>query len=416
MKALKKIVAGVLTAVVSLVSLVGCTDKQAGLEYDEYKESVNNVVEVPVDEDKPSVADFDGQIVRTGGAYNFSKNMAFLGSDLVRTTSTTTEDAFTESSVTVTATVYPADANQNVDWWVEFMNASSTWATGKSVTDYVSVTTETAGSTTATVTCKRPFAEQIKLVCTSQENAEISDYRTIDFVQAVKSVSLTFGEDLPINFGGETSVPWEINPNGIGVGGDANVQIEMYQDYTLVDNTYAWDVDLISPQYYIDGTDNSGWGNGSTSYGLEGEEQDDDYLVLKTEGYFYSFYAGTRTYIRSIDCGVCRFENITNIVFDSSLLIRGGMFTYWHYVNGTDVDLRTIPYMCSSVVDGETIYDYVVLKYDYLDYLTENSLYTLRFTVSGAKNTYEYTSLIKVSEFTNNPVVKSVTLGDNVKF
>ena len=404
MKALKKIVAGVLTAVVSLVSLVGCTDKQAGLEYDEYKESVNNVVEVPVEEEKPSVADFDGQIVRTGGAYNFSKNMAFLGSDLVRTTSSTTEDAFTESSVTVTATVYPADANQNVDWWVEFMNASSTWASGKNVTDYVSVTTETAGSTTATVTCKRPFAEQIKLVCTSQENAEISDYRTIDFVQAVKSVSLTFGEDLPINFGGETSVSWEINPNGIGVGGDANVQIEMYQDYTLADNTYAWDIDLISPQYYIDGTDDK-------------DVLDcDGYFVLEYERGFYSYSLGTvdKT-VKRIDCGCFPFENITSMIFDYSFLIDERIFYYDHYRTVSDYYVGNIPALAYTYVDGVLTYDFNILE-GILDCKTENSLYTLRLTVAGAKNTYEYTSLIKVSEFTNKPVVKSVTLGDNVKF
>lgn len=414
MKALKKIVVGVLTAVVSLVSLVGCTDKQAGLEYDEYKESVNNVVEVPVDEDKPSVADFDGQIVRTGGAYNFSKNMAFLGSDLVRTTSTTTEDAFTESSVTVTATVYPADANQNVDWWVEFMNASSTWATGKSVTDYVSVTTETAGSTTATVTCKRPFAEQIKLVCTSQENAEISDYRTIDFVQAVKSVSLTFGDDLPINFGGETSVPWEVNPNGISVGGDANVQIEMYQDYTLVDNTYTWECDMIDPTYFETGEWNTSWGaeiyqDGSWYMSVEDDSFFDGKMKFKSDKSFH-FYIGPYGDVYNLDLGVCSVFNITKLNFDSQFITSsylsciyqtGGVGAQiYNYRKTLDFIFSDLDEMCTQLNSS----------------MQENSLYCLRFFVRGTKNTYEYTSLIKVSEFTNKPVVKSVTLGDNVIF
>lgn len=408
MKTIKKIVAGVLTAVVSLVGLVGCTDKQAGLEYDEYKGNVNNVIEVPVDEEKPSVADFDGQIVRTGGAYNFSKNMAFLGSDLVRTTSTTaTEETFTESSVTVTATVYPADANQNVDWRVEFMNASSTWATGKSVTDYVSVTTETAGSTTATVTCKRPFAEQIKLVCTSQENAEISDYRTVDFVQAVKSVSLTFGDDLPINFGGETAVSWELNENGIGMGGDANVQIEMYEDYTLSDNTYAWDIDLISPQYYYDGTDDA-------------DMFADGYLVFENGPGLYSYtdhVEDLEVVVTTIDCMCYPFEDITSLVFDRSLLTTFRVFCFRRYTSSTAYTTTSILTLIRAGA-GEDATDEAYYAYSegYFSCITENTLWTLRLTVAGEKNTYEDTSLIKVGKFTNNPLVKSVTLSDNVKF
>ena len=43
-----------------------------------------------------------------------------------------------ESAYTLTATVYPEDAaNKLLDWTVSFKNASSTWASGKKVTDYV---------------------------------------------------------------------------------------------------------------------------------------------------------------------------------------------------------------------------------------------------------------------------------------
>ena len=59
-----------------------------------------------------------------------------------------------EEGVTVNATVKPETAtNKQVDWAVSFVNPESEWATGKTVTDYVTVTPTADGSTTATVKC-----------------------------------------------------------------------------------------------------------------------------------------------------------------------------------------------------------------------------------------------------------------------
>lgn len=43
--------------------------------------------------------------------------------------------AQTESAYTLTASVYPEDAANKVDWTVSFTNAASAWASGKTVTD-----------------------------------------------------------------------------------------------------------------------------------------------------------------------------------------------------------------------------------------------------------------------------------------
>ena len=78
--------------------------------------------------------------------------------------------AIAESAYTLTATITPSDAgNKAVDWTVAFKNGSSTWATGKTVTDYVTVTPTSEGSLTARVECKAAFGSQIVVTVTSRE-------------------------------------------------------------------------------------------------------------------------------------------------------------------------------------------------------------------------------------------------------
>ena len=59
-----------------------------------------------------------------------------------------------ESAQQLTATITPSNAtNQKVDWTVKWKNASSSWANGKTVTDYVTVTPTSDGALTANVEC-----------------------------------------------------------------------------------------------------------------------------------------------------------------------------------------------------------------------------------------------------------------------
>ena len=118
------------------------------------------------------------------------------------------------------------------------------------------------------------------------------------------------------------------------------------------------------------------------------------------------FYSGASGYSERLDLGFCDIFNITTLKFDSEL-IDTSYLSFIFYSSGVGAQInkeRFVP----------TFSDNYCAKLN--SSMQENSLYCLRFFVRGTKNTYEYTSLIKVSEFTNNPVVKSVTLGDNVKF
>lgn len=102
--------------------------------------------------------------------------------------------AAAETAYTLTATVLPADTtNKKVDWSIAFKNASSTWASGKTVTDYVTVTPSADGALTAVVACLQPFGEQIKVTVTSQDNAEAKAEVSVDYVKRLTGAGLSIG-------------------------------------------------------------------------------------------------------------------------------------------------------------------------------------------------------------------------------
>lgn len=70
-------------------------------------------------------------------------------------------------SKTLTATVLPATAeNKAVDWTCDWADESNT----ANVSEYVTVTPETDGSTTATVTCFKAFTGNVVITATTREN------------------------------------------------------------------------------------------------------------------------------------------------------------------------------------------------------------------------------------------------------
>lgn len=98
------------------------------------------------------------------------------------------------SDVTLTATIEPADAtNQAVTWSAAFVNPSSTWATGKDVADYLTVTPASSGSLTATVSCAQPFGEKIRITVTSNDNPEAKATCTVDYAKRMTGFNVEFG-------------------------------------------------------------------------------------------------------------------------------------------------------------------------------------------------------------------------------
>ena len=97
-----------------------------------------------------------------------------------------------ETAYTLTATITPADAeNKKIDWSISFKNASSTWATGKTVTDYATVTPSSDGAMTAVVANVAAFGEQIVVKATSRDNSEAYASCTVEYLQRTTGYTLT---------------------------------------------------------------------------------------------------------------------------------------------------------------------------------------------------------------------------------
>ncbi len=151
--------------------------------------------ETPADEEQGGeeelpVLDDEGEEMESGVVHAMPKAMTFRTAASLA--ATPAAQAETYDSVTLTATVKPdSAADKTVDWAVAFVNPSSEWATGKTVTDYVTVTPQSDGSTTATVKCLQPFGEQIKITVTSRMNTEATASCTVDFAARPKYVILS---------------------------------------------------------------------------------------------------------------------------------------------------------------------------------------------------------------------------------
>ena len=95
-----------------------------------------------------------------------------------------------ESAIRLTASVTPANSdNKLIDWSVTWVNTYSEWATGKRVTDYVTVMPQSDGSLNATVECKQAFGEQVSVKAKSRFNSNAYATCTVDYVKRVSSSS-----------------------------------------------------------------------------------------------------------------------------------------------------------------------------------------------------------------------------------
>ena len=124
------------------------------------------------------VTDGEGNPMESGKVYAMPANMVFA--------TTAAEPSDAKDGITLKATIDPdTAANQNVDWSVSFVNPSSSWASGKTVTDYVTVTPTSDGALTATVQCLKAFGEQIKITVTSRANEYAKAECTVDYARRI---------------------------------------------------------------------------------------------------------------------------------------------------------------------------------------------------------------------------------------
>lgn len=106
-------------------------------------------------------------------------------------------------SVTVNATVEPAGVElKSFTFTAEWVNPASEWATGKTVSDYFTVTQSGANSLQATLQCLQPFGEQIKVIGTgtSLDDETASAECTVDFAKRVIGWDVMFFDGPPAYF------------------------------------------------------------------------------------------------------------------------------------------------------------------------------------------------------------------------
>ena len=123
----------------------------------------------PVDSTEIPVEDEGGGSVLTEGKSN---GMKLAGAKL------TSEEY--EANVT----------DPTVLWTAEWTNGASAWASGKAVTEYLSLT-PSANTLTATLVCKKEFGEQAIITAKAKSNEDAAASCTVDYVKRITSVSIT---------------------------------------------------------------------------------------------------------------------------------------------------------------------------------------------------------------------------------
>lgn len=152
-----------------------------------------------------------------------------------------------EKAFVLTATVEPSTAqNVKVDWSVSWVNAGSEWATGKTVTDYVTVTPEEDGSLMAGVACYKAFGEQVKIGCTYRYGTAKAEC-TVDYSKKLLRRNFHYSPDyevgsgttgvVTVGEGGITSYTF-VDAGTVWGGSFDNLSFFNYSDYT-VDDTFS---------------------------------------------------------------------------------------------------------------------------------------------------------------------------------
>lgn len=154
-------------------------------------------------------------------------------------------------SFVLTATVDSTDSDLNaIEWSTEFANPSSAWATGKKVSDYVTITVDGSDPNKVTVKNTAPFGEVINVVAKAKY-FDVSAKCKLDYIKRIQSVSVSFknkthnNEAYAIYLNSKNELDWVITPT-FGVG---TVQGEIaYHSSNLV-----WDAEYLANMIGISG-------------------------------------------------------------------------------------------------------------------------------------------------------------------
>ena len=270
----------------------------------------------------------------------------------------------------VTAVISPEDAtDKTVDWDISFVNSLSDWASGKNVTDYVTVTPSYDGALTAIVANLAAFGEQIVVTVTSRDNLEAYATCTVDYLQAVESVSLKIGT-LAVNFGGDTNVTVFVGKNYGGEGGVITLEKTLSSVYTIA-------------QIYTEEVTFTGGNPASVTYGSE----------------YVSFYSGGSMG----GSWKVNYDDLENPIGRSMYFDRR-LFSDYHFVdkvthfNGTLTETVTL----WSDITGTQIVEV------YWEYSQGKKFWDITVTLTGSLRSYAYESALRWASYNLDASVDDV--------
>jgi hypothetical protein len=302
-----------------------------------------------------------------------------------------------EKAFQITVTVLPEDAtNKKVDYALAWKNPSSSWASGKSVTDYVTVTPESDGALTAIVANKQAFGEQIILTVTSRSNSSASAECQIDYQQkdTFNLYLQVFQSDLNSDWGYVQSLRY-ITSDDTNSGADTEEEV----DYSGVDTTEVISSGGSEGEYFnkwIDGR--------NTQYIIKDGEYNEDFtLYISPDDYYsaacyveYSDYVYTIAQENAISINQIAFES--NPTTGISLNDSTGKKSFFdkNYIGKLGIS------------DDEGIHSY-------FDTVKENAIsIKIKTTVNGTTTTFGVRPTITKYVLNHeDTAVKSLTLSDS---
>ncbi len=306
-----------------------------------------------------------------------------------------------ESAYTLTATVSPNNdaTNTAVKWSIAWKNASSEWATEKTVADYVALEWDNADyvtSKTATVSCLQAFAEQIEVTVTSVDNPTYSATVAVDYAvrfSANPYLKMSGGKKVfsPV-WGGDTEVTLEVAAGQKGTGGRLALDLfAVTQDYTVGD-TFKVTLSLKNGGLICGGV--ASGAPGGTSYGI----QYDGEAIISQK-------AMTVTPGGSYVCGVSDLGSLE--------LCNDALFSKYHFAYYSSSAFGGSSDTPLTNVDANTVFNYFSLETSGALKNETQKLWDLVLTVEGTHSSYEWTTALMVTHVTNSTSINGLSVADS---
>lgn len=191
-------------------------------------------VNVPTEVVKPVVADISAVLISN---FEHSKDLNLLNN--------VTEAGDTNTKLLTAVISEDTDdlADKTLLWSIAFANPSSTWASGKTVTDYVTIT-PSEDTLTCTLTLVQAFGEQIVVTVKAKSNETATASATVDYVKRLSATNGLTNTDVALN-GGSIGAQFPSKKSSVVVGCTDG------GDNTYTFSNYNYGVGTITPDLKI---------------------------------------------------------------------------------------------------------------------------------------------------------------------